>query len=86
MHLSALMGHFIGRNDRFTYSFIYFNKRDPYPFIHPKPEIGSFGRSLLILAVIRSIPWVVNSYLASFPLFLLPNTNPNLVGTSLHCR
>ena len=51
MHLLALMGHFIGRNDRFTYPFIDFNKRDPYPFIHPKPEIGSFGRSLLILAV-----------------------------------
>ena len=41
MHLLALMGHFADRIDRFPHPFIYFNKKNPYPFIHPKPEIGT---------------------------------------------
>ena len=37
-HLLALLGLSTDRQDKFPYSFIYFNKWDPFPFIYLKPE------------------------------------------------
>ena len=57
MRLLALFGPFTHRNDRFPYSFIYFNLWNPYNFIYLKHEKGSpFGRSLPVWAIIGRIP------------------------------